>query len=102
VSTSSTSLPIKEEIERLVHTFFKAGAKNIGRHESIHLKYPAMEISSGEWMKIFIVSLILGLALYGGVVGFSHSHTAKAMQISRATFSLPWKPDLPTETAPRG
>ena len=53
-----------------------------------------MRITGRGWAWICIASLIIGLGVYGGIVAFSYWHTANAMQTSRASFSMSWKPGM--------
>jgi hypothetical protein len=100
MATTNSRVLLSREADWLSRNVFMAPeGRDIRRHASIRRRYQAMQISKSAWFKIFVASLILGLAAYGGVVAFSYAHTANAMQISVATFSLSWKPSLAPDTA---
>ena len=100
MSQRTTEMSREERIRSLSAEFFRSPPDDsLKRHRAIRRKYQAIQISGAGWTWIAIVSLILGLGVYGGVVAFSYWHTANAMQISRATFSMSWKPGIATDTA---
>lgn len=89
-----------EPVKTLSRRFFQPPtASTINRHKHIRGRYEAMRITGPGWAWICIASLIIGLGVYGGIVAFSYWHTANAMQTSRASFSMSWKPGITTETA---
>jgi hypothetical protein len=97
--------PMSEELEERVNAletkFFKPpGYPALQAHSRIKTRFPTVRIADKEWLWIIVVSTVIGLAIYVGIVGVFYHIAAGTMQQSRAQFADPWPVDLsPTQAA---
>jgi hypothetical protein len=88
-------------VNHLAEQFFAAPTREVlNLHKYLKKRFPTLRIGGKEWLGIIVLSTILGLASYVGIVGLCYHIAAGTMLRSRAQFADPWRSDLtPTEAA---